>query len=254
MSLLLLHPWIQLFSIASEPSYERVRLALVQYDSIWFNMIQYDSIWFNLIQLQSSYSYITVLLTLILSRIHLRYRHLRTPAKDESNTSPKHITTRPWRPLGLYGLMEASWRPLKPTGMRWTARFDCPLNQFYWIFKCQSLLFHLFSIVISAEDFTHQTSSAEDSWYLFPSTNFETDTEFTRCGTLFLDALRARWRQNGMETAASSAFLFLAHKAKHTKTNRISRFGLHNCGFRQLPPHMLALVAQLLSNATIKPL
>ena len=44
------------------------------------------------------------------------------------------------------------------------------------------------------------------------------------------------------------------HKAKHTKTNRISRFGLHNCGFRQLPPHMLALVAQLLPNATIKPL
>ena len=94
----------------------------------------------------------------------------------------------------------------------------------------------------------------DSSWCLFPSTNFETDTEFTRCGTLFLDALRACWRQNGMETAASSAFLFLAHKAKHTKTNRISRFGLHNCGFRQLPPHMLALVAQLLSNATIKPL
>ena len=65
------------------------------------------------------------------------------------------------------------------------------------------------------------------------------------------------WRRAGlrlMETAASSVFLCLTHKAKHTKTNRISRFGLHHCRFRQLPPHMLALVAQLLPNATIKPL
>ena len=106
--------------------------------------------------------------------------------------------------------------------------------------------------------YTHHTSSAEDSrLFLVPSFLDKLRdwyTKFTRCGTLFWSALRARWRQNEMETAASSAFLFLAHKAKHTKTNRISRLGLHNCGFRQLPPHMLALVAQLLSNATIKPL
>ena len=59
----------------------------------------------------------------------------------------------------------------------------------------------------------------------------------------------SRWRQNEMDTAASRTFLFLVHTAKANQTNRISRFDRENGRFRQVPPHMLALVAQLLSNA-----
>ena len=89
---------------------------------------------------------------------------------------------------------------------------------------------------------------------IFPSQVWRLIVKY-KIGTWFHSApnLRAgvkmKWT---LQPAVPSCFWHI--QQKQTKTNRISRFDGENGRFRQVPPHMLALVAQLLSNANIQPL
>ena len=84
---------------------------------------------------------------------------------------------------------------------------------------------------------------------IFPSQVWRLIVKY-KIGTWFHSApnLRAgvkmKWT---LQPAVPSCFWHI--QQKQTKTNRISRFDRENGRFRQVPPHMLALVAQLLSNA-----
>ena len=155
------------------------------------------------------------------------------------------------RDFALFGGLETWSIPIR---LEWRKSFSCWTAAFWTAaFKVWGKMKRCKAEGVSKfenEENMKLAELAEDSsWCPFSFTSWRLIVRY-KIGTWFHSApnLRAgvkmKWT---LQPAVPSCFWHI----QQSKTNRISRFDRENGRFRQVPPHMLALVAQLLSNANI---